>query len=258
LSFGENDISREARVRIKGNQFKGPESDSYGIYVTAAGQDALERAERMLEGIPNGIQKALNSAINRATAHLRSVSTRAVRERYAISAANLRAEENVSVAYTYQNGVQAYVHFSGKRIPLFRFDGARPAQPTYDESRRVPVLVNAGAGKWRLGHPGMPAYGHVLKSTSPKQFENAFVARMNSTGHIGIWERTGGATSSKSTDDDDGYYKDEIEELYGPSVPQMLGSQEVAEKLTNEAMKSFEKNLDQYVYALLNGYVGVR
>lgn len=92
MSFGENNISREARVHIGDGQYEGPSSGSYGIYVTAAGQDALERAERMLEGIPNGIQKALNSAINRATAHLRSVSTKAVRERYAISAANLRFE----------------------------------------------------------------------------------------------------------------------------------------------------------------------
>lgn len=251
MSFGENDISREARVHIGDGQYEGPSSGSYGIYVTAAGQDALERAERMLEGIPNGIQKALNSAINRATAHLRSVSTKAVRERYAISAANLRAEENVSVAYTYQNGVQAYVHFSGERIPLYRFDGARPAQPTYDTSRWVPVMLGLhadGEGKWRLVHPGTSAFGHVLKSTSPRQFQYAFVARMGS-GHTGIFERTGGMTSRS---------KDELEELYGPSVPQMLGRQEVAEKLTNEAMKSFEKNLDQYVYALLNGYVGVR
>ena len=70
-----------------------------------------------------------------------------------------------------------------------------------------------------------------------------------SSGHTGIFERTGGMTSSS---------KDELEELYGPSVPQMLGNQEVAEKLTGEAMESFEKNLDQYVYALMNGYVGVR
>ena len=165
--------------------------------------------------------------------------------------ANVRAEENVSVAYTYQNGVQAYVHFSGQRIPLFRFVGARPAQPTYDESRLVPVMLGLHAndeGKWRLVHPGTSAYGHVLKSTSPHQFQFAFVAKMGS-GHTGIFERTGGMTSRS---------KDEIEELYGPSVPQMLGNQEIAEKLTDEAMKSFEKNLDQYVYALLNGYVGVR
>ena len=111
MSFGEGDISREARVRVGGNEFAGPESGSYGIHVTAVDGGALERAERMLEGIPNGIQRAVSSAINRAAAHLRSASTKAVRERYAISAANLRAEENVSVTYTYQNGVQAYVSF---------------------------------------------------------------------------------------------------------------------------------------------------
>lgn len=252
MSFGENDISREARVHVGGGQYEGPTSGSYGIHVTAAGQDALEYAARMLEGVPNGIEKAISSAINRAAAHLRSASTKAARERYAISAANIRAEENVSVAYTYQNGVQAYVHFSGKRIPLYRFDGASPSQPTYDTSRWVPVMLGMQAdgreGKWRLVHPGTAALGHVLKSTSPHHFQYAFVAKM-ANGHTGIFERTGGMTS---------HDKDELEELYGPSVPQMLGNQEVAEKLTKEAMESFEKNLDQYVYALLNGYVGVR
>lgn len=249
--FGESDVSREARVHVGEGQYEGPHSGSYDIHVTAAGGDALARAERMLQGIPNGIEKAVSSAINRAAAHLRSASTKAARERYAISAANLRAEETVSVAYTYQNGVQAYVHFSGRRIPLYRFDGARPAQPTYDTSRWVPVMLGVhanGEGKWRLVHPGASAYGHVLKSTSPHQFQYAFVAKMGS-GHTGIFERTGGMTSRS---------KDELEELFGPSVPQMLGNKEVAEKLTDEAMSSFEKNLDQYVYALLNGYVGVR
>ena len=251
MSFGENGISREARVRIQGNQFKGPESDHFGVHVTAAGQDALEQAERLLEGIPDGIERALSGAIRRATAHMQSVSKKAVRERYAISAANIRAEESVTVAYTYQNGVQAYVHFAGNRIPLYRFDGARPAQPTYDTSRLVPVMLGTdadGEGKWRMVHPGAAAYGHVLKSTSPKQFQNAFVAKM-ANGHIGIFEHTGGMTGNDL---------DEIEELYGPSVPQMLGNQEVAEQLTGEAMESFEKNLDQYVYALLNGYISVR
>ena len=73
MMFGEKDISREARVRVKGNQFQGPVSGSFGIQVTAAGADALERAEGLLAGIPNGIEKALNSAMSRASAHLRTV-----------------------------------------------------------------------------------------------------------------------------------------------------------------------------------------
>ena len=94
-------------------------------------------------------------------------------------------------------------------------------------------------------HPGVAAAGHALNSTSPYRFENAFVARMGS-GHTGIFERTGGMT---------GHDKDEVEELYGPSVPQMLGSEEVAEKLTKEAMESFEKDLDHAILAILSGYM---
>ena len=49
--------------------------------------------------------------------------------------------------------------------------------------------------------------------------------------------------------------KDEIEELFGPSVPQMLGSEDVEKSLADEAMKSFEKDLDHSVMAILSGYM---
>ena len=49
--------------------------------------------------------------------------------------------------------------------------------------------------------------------------------------------------------------KDELEELFGPSVPQMLGNEDVEEKLAAEAMGTFEKELDHSVMAILNGYM---
>lgn len=100
-------------------------------------------------------------------------------------------------------------------------------------------------GKWKLLYPSVPAHGHVLKSTSPALFQHAFVSRMKSTGHTGIYERTGGMTSND---------KDEIKELFGPSVPQMLGSSEVAEKLSAAAMDKFEERLDHEINAILNGW----
>ena len=103
----------------------------------------------------------------------------------------------------------------------------------------------SGEEHWRLMYPSVPAAGHVLKDTSPYNFERAFVAQMD-TGHTGIFERTGGMTSNG---------KDEIEELFGPSVPQMLGSEEVEKRLTEDAMKSFEKDLDHDVLAILSGYM---
>ena len=204
-----------------------------GIQLTAAGEEALDRAARLLAGVEGGVEKAVRRAAGKAAARLRRANVQAVRERYAISAANIRENENVQVSYSYDGGVQAYVRFSGARIPLFRFDGAAPRQPAQDAGRRVPVQTGAG---WRMLH--------VLKATAPYQFAEAFVARMPS-GHTGIFERTGGRTANG---------RDEIQELYGPSVPQMLGSQTVAGTLAREAMGDFAQDLDRAVLAILSGY----
>ena len=67
------------------------------IHLEAAGQEALARAEKLLGEIPGGVEKAVRSAMARSVAHLRTGSVRAIRERYDISAANVRADENVFV-----------------------------------------------------------------------------------------------------------------------------------------------------------------
>ena len=244
--MSESGISAEAGVPVGGAKSAAPTMGGgcAGIQLSASGQEAIDRAARLLAGVEGGVEKAVRSAMSRAVARLRSSNVKAVRERYAISAANIRESENVQVSYSYDSGVQAFVRFSGARIPLFRFDGASPHQPTRDTSGRLPVM--SGENHWRLMYPSVAASGHVLKDTSPYSFEKAFVARMGSTGHIGIFERTGGMTSNG---------KDEIEELFGPSVPQMLGSEDVEKSLADEAMKSFEKDLDHSVMAILSGYM---
>lgn len=211
------------------------------IHVQAAGQEALDRAAKMLSSIDNGLNRAVRGAMTRSVSKLRSESTKVIREKYAISAANIRANENVTVRYSYQNGVQAYVTFAGHKIPLYRYDGASPAMPSQDTSRWVHAMIN---GKWRAVHPSLAAYGRQLKSESPKRFENAFVAKMQS-GHIGIFERTGGVTSKGS---------DEIKEIMGSSVPQMLGGKAVEEALAKGAMKKFEERLAQETMRLMNGW----
>lgn len=249
--MSESGISREARVHIGGGEYVGPTDSGgfVGIQVSVDAQGAIDRAANLLAGIEDGMEKAMRSAMAKAVKRLQSSNVKAVRERYAISAANIRENENVQVSYSYDSGVQASVRFGGERIPLFRFDGAAPSQPTKDTGRFNLIMKGenaAGEGKWFLFHPSIPASGHVLKSTSPYSFEKAFVARMGSTGHLGIFERTGGMTSNN---------KDEIEELFGPSVPQMLGSEDVEKRLADEAIQSFEKDLDHSVMAILSGYM---
>lgn len=222
IVFTDKDISREARVSVGGGKHMGPLAGGSAVDLTVAGQEALERAEQLLAGIPGGVEKAVRSAMARSASHLKTQSSRISRERYDIKAANIRDAENAKISYSYQNGVQAHIVFAGYRIPLYRFNGASPSQP---------------GGR-------VPAWGHVVKSTSPTQFRHAFVARMKN-GHVGIYERTGAKTSND---------KDEIEELFGPSVPQMLGQQETAKKLSAETMEKFEERLDHEINAILYGW----
>lgn len=208
----------------------------------AAGQAAIERAKTLLAGIPGGVDKAAKAAMSRTVDRLRRDSNQAIREKYDISDEGIRTEKNVRVRYSFQNGVQATVTFSGRKIPLYRFGGAYPKVPTQDiAAGKKPVMVK---GAWTMQYQGMAARGHQFKGTGPTQFMDAFVAQMKS-GHIGIFERTGGSTSEGS---------DAIREIMGSSVAQMVGNQQVAQRLTEGAYKTFETELDKAVYRILTGW----
>ena len=208
----------------------------------AAGQAAIERAKALLAGIQGGVDKAMKASMSRTVDKLRRESNQAIREKYDITDAGIRSEKNVRVRYSYQNGVQATVTFSGRKIPLYRFGGAYPKVPTQDiAAGKKPVMVK---GAWTMQYQGMAARGHQFQDTGPTQFMDAFVAQMKS-GHIGIFERTGGSTSEGS---------DAIREIMGSSVAQMVGNQQVAQGLTERAYETFETELDKAVYRILTGW----
>lgn len=213
------------------------------IHIEEVGKNSLDQAEKFLAGIPGGIDKAMKSAMSRAMSHLRANSAKEIRKRFAISTAAIRTEENIRTRYTYSPGVgiAGYVLFAGHKIPLYRYNGASPVQPTKNKSRWVKVPVK-GEETWQ--HPNLPAYGHQFNSTSPVRFDDAFVARM-SNGHVGIFERTGGMTDTGS---------EEIAEKMGSSVAQMVGNKAVRESLVEETMKKFDERLEHEINAILNGW----
>lgn len=200
----------------------------------------MDRVSKLLSGL-SGADKILKSAIPRAASTLRTESAKAVKEKYAISTSNIRTNQNVNIQYSIGSGVSCTVTFAGTKIPLFRYDGSSPKSPTVNQNTVAKAIVN---GWWRKVYPGIAASGHQLKATSPVKFENAFVARMAS-GHTGIFERTGGATASGS---------DEIKELMGSSVPQMLGSKEVSEQLAKKAAEKLEERVEHEMLRILNGW----
>ena len=210
------------------------------IKIEQFGGQSLDRAVRLLAGVSGGVEKAIKNALPRAASHLRSHSGQHIRERYAISQSALRTNENVKIRYTYHNGATAEIVFNGRKIPLYRYNGSSPKQPTFNKGRSVKALLTGG---WATVNPGIAASGHLLNGTAPTKFDNAFTAQMKS-GHIGIFERTGGASSSGA---------DAIREIMGLSVPQMLGHQDVAEKLSKSASEKFEERMEHEITRLLSG-----
>lgn len=211
------------------------------VEIVSVDGKSIDDAVRLLAGIEGGAERALKSAGSRAGQYLRTHSGRAIREHYAISQSNLRASENVHIKYSYQNGVQLEITFAGHKIPLYRFSGTNPLMPTKDSTKSVAAIIN---GFWKQTSPSVPSSAHVLKSTSPTKFDNVFTAQMRS-GHIGLFERTGGSTSTGS---------DAIRELMGLAIPQMLGNREVTEKLANDTAAKFEERMDIEVNRILNGF----
>lgn len=214
------------------------------IRVECVGQDAFRHAAEQLAEIPGGIDQALKSATKRAASYLRTQSTKEIRQRYDITRRNIRAEQNVKISYRYFNGIEARITFRGNKIPLFRYGGAAPKEPTVNAEKTILAIVN---GQLRPVHPGVAASGHQLTSTGPTTFSNAFVARMKSSGHVGIFERTGGKTVTGDA---------AIKEIMGSSVPQMLGSEEVQESLVEKTMGKMEERLTHEVNRILNGWGG--
>lgn len=260
--FDDSDIKSGARFYDwKGKEGLGPDDDSDigiakssgALSISLSGRSSLNRAEKLLAGIPVGFEKAIRSAAKRIEPEIKRSSTNAAAERYAVTPATIRKEEDVSVSYSFNQGAQVTITFAGYKIPLYRFSGAAPKNPAKDMSRRVGVMLGSSTDvggedifKWRLVHPSIPAKGHALKATAPYQFQHAFVAHFKS-GHTGIFEKTGGMTSRD---------KDEIEEIYGPSVPQMLGNDAVARKVVDDAMEAFDARMEHELFRIMNGWGG--
>ena len=212
------------------------------IQVQCVGKETLERVKSILAGVEGGVQRALKAAMRESKRLLRSNAAKAVGEEYAISEEALRTEENVSVRYVGRDGLQAFVAFSGRKIPLYRYDGTSPAVPGREAARRVRAIVD---GQWRPVNPSLPVSARQRRDAAPEKGRTWFVEMMDS-GHVGIFGRNGKKTKSGG---------DAISEVMGKSVPEMLGNRKVAQSLTDEVMEKFGEQMDRAVERILNrGY----
>lgn len=178
--------------------------------------EQLERAELLLKNIPNGVEKAVVAALNRAVEGARTEAVKKVRERYYIKAKDVR--DAIEIKKATINSLVAVIRASGSPIALSKFRVTPSRPPTKRRTKPIIVRVVKGGG------------GPI---------EGAFVARMQS-GHVGVFRRV---TKARLP----------ITELYGPSIPQMLGHESVAEYIEEKARERLEERLEHEIDRLLRG-----
>ncbi len=188
------------------------------VYFDDVGDIKLDRVTKLLAGIPDGVYRAVGSAIKRAAQHGLSVGMKIVSGEYAISQGELK-KHTKNINTVVKDGAGSYevtFGYRGNVIPLIRFD------TSIDKSGRVST--------------------RVLRQSAKQLLDRAFTARVGS--HTGIFER--------ETDE-----RFPIRELFGPSAVQAFyAREETVDKMDEEILKTYESRIDHEITRVLNGWGG--
>lgn len=173
----------------------------------------IDKAMHALASIPNGANRAMANAINRAVKGIRTDLSRAVKDQYAINAGDVSKTIQVKLASPAR--LSAAAISVGSPIPLIKFK-VNPKSP-----KRVPVL--------RAG----------VKRGGTKPIRGAFTATVRGS-YTGVFIRKGGSRLP-------------IKQLYAPSIPQLIGNDVVKQLVAANATERMEKTLDNEINRLLKG-----
>lgn len=205
-----------------------------GAIVSVVVDKALEKVNSMIQGISSDDGKAIIArALNRAVDTGRVSATTSAREEYTAKRKDLTS--TIKVTRATAKNLNAYIVSKGSGIPLGSFK-VRPSTPNGRRRKPIEVQVRAGMGD---AVPG-------------------FIARVG--GKNGVWARRSvisrsGSPSKYHYRDSKGRVREEIRQLYGPSAPQMLGSDNVSEAVRKSTLEAFDKRLDHEINRYLSGSI---
>ena len=173
----------------------------------------IKEVEAALSHIPGAIPKAVAMVLNRATETVKTEAARKVRATYVVKNSDILSTMKITKAFP--SSLIARVTSTSGSMPLIKFK-VTPNVPQPQRTKPIIVRVKKSGG------------GPVTR---------AFVAQMGS-GHLGVYMRAGKARSP-------------IEQLYGPSIPAMIGARSVTEWAEQKALEVIDKRLDHEINRIL-------
>ncbi|MFP7469997.1 phage tail protein [Niallia taxi] len=172
----------------------------------------LEDVQSRLGGMSNKAPNAITSALNRTLTNIASNVSKEVRKEYNIKASDVK--QTITKTKASRSNMTALVVSKGNLVPLDRFKvSPRAVQP----KRKKPIKVG------------------VKKDGGLKTTVGAFVSDING---IKVFQR-------------EGRKRLPVKRLFGPSVPQMLGNDEVVNRINQEGALMFNNRIDHEINRIL-------
>lgn len=167
-------------------------------------KNKISEVERELGAYYKQAPNALYRALNRAATNVNSNIKKEVRKKYNIKAGDVN--DTLTKTKASKNNLSATVRSSGELISLDKF---KVSPKTVNPKRKSPIKVG-------------------VKKDGVKVLMGAFVADIH------------GAKVFKR----EGKERLPIKKLFGPSVPQMIGNEEVKKEIENKGQETFDKRLE--------------
>lgn len=180
--------------------------------------EQIEKAEKALIHIPGAAPKAMSRAINRAAEAARTAAAREVRRKYYIKYHEILKTINIKKADPSHLVANVISRDTRRELISFR---VRPNEPRH---KRPPRVLRVA----------------VKKEGGLKPLPQAFVARGSSSGKLHVLMRVGKARYP-------------IHIKYGPSVPEMMGTDDVAQAVEERALEVLDKRLEHEIERILRG-----
>lgn len=188
--------------------------------------DKLRRAHD-----PQVVDQALRGTITKASARVRTLISRRVRERYSVSAAVVARHTRLDRYFRGGGQPTSILRYLGSKIGLINFAPRIRNINTKKGPRRGVSVKQLRKGKRTL----------VKKGFQNASFGAGFIARGNQ-GNEHIFARTGAKSGSG---------RDQLVSLKGPAVAEMVGKADVMEDanrmLATETPKIFDHELEHFL-----------
>lgn len=199
-------------------------------------EQQIRRVSQMLYAFPDKTRTVLGNAIRRGLTATRVQAEKEIRERYDISAGNLRTYKNIfqHPVFNSNDGVVGEISFAGGKIPLYRY--------------HVVPKNRVNTSRFANGYGGAKVPRQTsaadLKETGLVPRPSAFVARFQS-GHVGLFMVTERGKEGA---------KDKMKELYGFDIADMLDYEDARENILDRAQEVVAERIDHELYRMLNGF----